>query len=76
MGFLPGGNSTTIRLQIKYITQNNTTFKQNTAHKTTQTIKDTLYIRNTTQIQLQLQQIQLQIQLNKLILIKNNYTIQ
>jgi hypothetical protein len=38
----------------------------NTAHKTTQTIKDTLHTMNAMQIQLQLQ-------LNKLILIKNKY---
>jgi hypothetical protein len=40
----------------------------NTAHKTTQTLKDTLHIMNTMQIQLQLQQIHLQLQLNKLII--------
>jgi hypothetical protein len=45
-----------------------TTFNQNTAHKTTQTVKDTLHTMNTMQIQLELQ-------LNKLILIKNKYTI-
>jgi hypothetical protein len=33
-----------------------TTLKQNTAHKTTQTIKDTLHTMNTMQIQLKLQQ--------------------
>jgi hypothetical protein len=41
-----------------------------TAHKTTQTIKDALHTMNAMQIQLQLQ-----LQLNKLILIKNKYTI-
>jgi hypothetical protein len=40
----------------------------NTAHKSTQTIKDTLHTKNAIQIQLQLQW-------NKLILIKNKYTI-
>jgi hypothetical protein len=49
--------------------------KKNTAHKTTQTIKDTLHAMNTMQIQLQLQQIQLQLQLYKLILIKSKRTI-
>jgi hypothetical protein len=36
-GFLPGGNGNTIRhnKQITHITQNNTTIKRNTAHKTT-----------------------------------------
>jgi hypothetical protein len=34
--------------QITHITQNNTTIKQNTAHKTTQTIKDTLHRMTTT----------------------------
>jgi hypothetical protein len=56
-GFLPGGSCTTVK--------HNT---NNTAHKTTQTIKDTLHTMNTMQIQLQLQ-------LNKLILIKNKHTI-
>jgi hypothetical protein len=62
-GFLPGGNDITIR---------HNTLKQNTAHKTTQTIKDTLHTMNAMQIQLQLQiqKMQLQLQLNKLILIK------
>jgi hypothetical protein len=63
-GILPGGSGTTIRhsTQIIHIAQNNTPHrKQNTAHKTTQTIKDTLHIMNTMQIQLQLQ-------LNKLII--------
>jgi hypothetical protein len=49
-GFLPGGSGTTIRHNTQTIT----------AHKTTQTIKDTLHTMNTMQIQLQLQ-------LNKLI---------
>jgi hypothetical protein len=42
-GFLPGGSGYTIRhnKQITHITQNNTTIKRNTAHKTTHTIKDT-----------------------------------
>jgi hypothetical protein len=31
-----------------HITQNNTTLKQNAAHKATQTIKDTLHTLNTT----------------------------
>jgi hypothetical protein len=44
MGFLPGGSDTTIRhnTQITHIT-----LKQNTAHKTTQAIRDTLYKINT-----------------------------
>jgi hypothetical protein len=44
-GFLPGGNVYTIRhnKQITHITQNNTTIKLNTAHKTTHTVKDTLH---------------------------------
>jgi hypothetical protein len=39
-GFLPGGSGYTIRYnkQITHITQNNTTIKRNTAHKTTHTI--------------------------------------
>jgi hypothetical protein len=56
-GFLPGGSGTTVK--------HNT---NNTAHKTTQTIKDTLHTMNTMQIQFQLQ-------LYKLILIKNKHTI-
>jgi hypothetical protein len=36
--------------------------KQNTAHKTTQRVKDTLHTMNTVQIHLQLQQIKLQLQ--------------
>jgi hypothetical protein len=48
-GFLPDGSVTTIRhnTQITHITQNNTTLKRNTAHKTTQTIQDTLHRMNT-----------------------------
>jgi hypothetical protein len=44
-GFLPDGSDNTIRhnKQITYITQNNTTIKRNTAHKTTHTIKDRLH---------------------------------
>jgi hypothetical protein len=44
-GFLPGGSGYTIRHNklITHITQNNTTIKRNTAHKTTHTIKDTLH---------------------------------
>jgi hypothetical protein len=36
-GFLPSGSGTTVghNTQITHITQNNTTLKQNTAHKTT-----------------------------------------
>jgi hypothetical protein len=43
-GFLPGGSGNTMRhnKQITHITQNNTTIKRNTAHRTTHTIKDTL----------------------------------
>jgi hypothetical protein len=37
--------------------------KQNTAHNTPQSIKNTLHTMDTMQIQLQLQQIQLQLQL-------------
>jgi hypothetical protein len=46
MGFLPGGSDTTIRhnTQITHITQSNT------AHKTTDAIKDTLHKMNTMQI--------------------------
>jgi hypothetical protein len=36
-----------IQQQITHITQNNTTTKRNTAHKTTHTIKDTLHRMNT-----------------------------
>jgi hypothetical protein len=65
MGVLPGGTGITIR----HITQNNTPYSnRSTAHKTTQTIKDTLYTMNATQIQLQ--EIKLRLQLNKFILIK------
>jgi hypothetical protein len=45
MGILPGGSGTAIRYnaQITHITQNNTPHSnRNRAHKTTQTIKDTL----------------------------------
>jgi hypothetical protein len=47
-GFSPGGSGTTIRhdKQITHITQNNTTIKRNTAHKTTHTI-NTLHRMNT-----------------------------
>jgi hypothetical protein len=43
---LPGGSGYTIKhnKQITHITENNTTIKRNTAHKTTHTIKDTLHI--------------------------------
>jgi hypothetical protein len=63
-GFVPGGSDTAIRhnTQITHITQNNT------AHKTTQAIKDTPYKMNTMQIKLRLQ-------LYKLILINNKHTI-
>jgi hypothetical protein len=70
-GLLPDGSDTTIRhnTQITHITQNNTLHSnRNIAHKTTQTIKDTLYTMKNIQVQLQLE-------LNKLILIKNNCTI-
>jgi hypothetical protein len=46
MGFLPGGSGITIRhnTQITHITQKKTPHSnRNTAHKTTQTIKDTMY---------------------------------
>jgi hypothetical protein len=48
-GFLPGDSDNTIRhnTQITHITQNNTTIKRNTEHKTTHTIKDTLHRMNT-----------------------------
>jgi hypothetical protein len=61
---------TTIRhnTQITHITQITHHTQTIIAHKTTQTIKDKLHTMNTMQIQLQLQ-------LNKLILIKNKYTI-
>jgi hypothetical protein len=51
--------------------QQDTAHSNKTQHKTKRTIKDTLHTMNTMQIQLQLQQIQL----NKVILIKNKYTI-
>jgi hypothetical protein len=57
---------------------NKTQHINNTPHTnkhSTQTINDALHTMNTMQIQLQLQQIQLQLKLNKLILIKNKYTI-
>jgi hypothetical protein len=46
---LPGGSGNTMRhnKQLTYITQNKTTIKRNTAHKTTHTIKDTLHRMNT-----------------------------
>jgi hypothetical protein len=47
----------------------NNTPHSNTAHKTTQTIKDTLHTMNTMQVQLQLQ-------LNKLILTIDSLTIE
>jgi hypothetical protein len=50
-GFLLCGSGYTIRhnkqITYSYITQNNTTIKRNTAHKTTHTIKDTLHRMNT-----------------------------
>jgi hypothetical protein len=47
-GVLPDGSGYTIRhnKQITHITQNNTTIKRNTTHKTTHTIKDTLHRMN------------------------------
>jgi hypothetical protein len=52
MGFSPGSSDTTIRhnTQITHITQNNTSLKQNKAHKTIQALKDTLHKMNTMQI--------------------------
>jgi hypothetical protein len=49
MGVLPGGSGNTIRhnKQITHMTQNNTTIKENTAHKTTYTKKVTLHSMNT-----------------------------
>jgi hypothetical protein len=47
MGFSSGGSGTTIRhnTQITHIAQNNTPHSnRNTAHKTTQIIKDTLVL--------------------------------
>jgi ferritin-like protein len=46
-GVLPGESGTTIRHNIKiaHITQNNTPRSNKTAHKTTQTIKDTLHCK-------------------------------
>jgi hypothetical protein len=43
-GGLPGSSGTIMghNIQITHITQNKTTLKRNTAHKTTHTIKDTL----------------------------------
>jgi hypothetical protein len=48
-GVLPGSSGNTIshNTQITHITQNNTTIKRNTAHKTTHTIKDTLHRMST-----------------------------
>jgi hypothetical protein len=48
------GSDTTIRhsTPIAHVTQNNTPRSNETAHKTKQTIKDTLYTMNTMQIQL------------------------
>jgi hypothetical protein len=48
-GFLPDGSGYTIRhnKQITHITQNNTTIKRYTAHKTTHTMKGTLHRMNT-----------------------------
>jgi hypothetical protein len=48
-GYLHGGNGTTIRhyTQITDITQNNTTIKRNTVHRTAHTI-NTLHTMNTT----------------------------
>jgi hypothetical protein len=47
-GFLPGGSGTTIRhnTQITHITQITHHTQTDTAHKTTQTIKDTLHTMN------------------------------
>jgi hypothetical protein len=54
-GFSPGGSGTTIRhnTQTTHITQNNTTFKQNTVHKNTHTM-NTLHRMKIQQSQLQL----------------------
>jgi hypothetical protein len=49
---LPGDIGATIRHNTQkytYHTKYHTTLKQNTAHKATQTIKDTLHTMNTTQ---------------------------
>jgi hypothetical protein len=64
-GVLPGGSGTTVRhnTQITHHTQTNTNNKGHTTHNE--------YDANI----ITLQQIQLQLQLNKLILIKNKYTI-
>jgi hypothetical protein len=43
-GFLLGGSGTTVRHNTQIA---HTTFKQNAAHKTPQTIKDMLYTMNT-----------------------------
>jgi hypothetical protein len=58
---LPGGSGTTIRhnTQITHITQITHHTQTNTAHKTTQTIKETLHTMNTMQMHLQLQLMQL-----------------
>jgi hypothetical protein len=51
-GFLPGGSGTTRRHNTQkctYHTKYHTTLKPNTAHKATQTMKDTLRTMNTTQ---------------------------
>jgi hypothetical protein len=48
-GVLPGGSDTTMRhnTQVTHTTQKTHHIQQNTAHKTTQAIKDTLHKMNT-----------------------------
>jgi hypothetical protein len=51
-GGLPGGTGTTISHNTQkytYHTKQHTTLKQNTAHKATQTLKDTLQTMDTTE---------------------------
>jgi hypothetical protein len=47
-GVLPGGSGTTIGHNTQHYTKYHSTLKQNTAHKATQTIQDTLHTMNTT----------------------------
>jgi hypothetical protein len=51
MGAIPGGSGTTIRHNTQIHISHNITHhaQKNTAHKTTQTMKDSLHTMNTTQ---------------------------
>jgi hypothetical protein len=65
-GFSPGGSGTTVRYntQLTHITQNNTTIKWNTPHKTTHTHTHTINTIHRMKIQ------QSQLQIYKVVLIK------